>query len=84
MSDPKIDWREFKNSSNVNRARYVDKEQAMDVEFKGGAVYRYFKVQKNLFIHLCNAPSAGRFLNQHVKGEYEYEQTRKPGRKDDE
>ncbi len=49
------------DSSNVVGASW-DGER-LDVEFKGGAVYRYDRVDGEEFGQFCSAPSAGRWVS---------------------
>lgn len=62
------DWTEFPNSSNIAKARYVD--GAMEVEFNGGAAYRYEEVPQDVFDRFCNAESVGRFFQKEIRGKY--------------
>lgn len=44
------------------------------VKFKGDKVYAYVGVSHSVYGRLLDAESAGKFLNVHVKGQYDYEQ----------
>lgn len=44
------------------------------VKFKGGNIYAYVGVSNSVYQQLVEAESAGKFLNAHVKGHYDYEQ----------
>lgn len=59
-------------SSNLNSVAYDENEEIMEVEFKNGSVYQYFDVPKDVYLDLFDAMSAGRYLNDTVKGKYRY------------
>lgn len=44
----------------------------LDIEFKGGTVYRYFKVPLHIYQGLISAQSAGSYHHQNIKGVYDY------------
>ena len=44
----------------------------LDVEFKSGAVYRYFTVPREAFDKLLASESKGGFLNRHIKPRYPF------------
>lgn len=54
-------------SSNLVSASYDPSGSTMDIEFRGGRVYRYRNVPQRLFELLVEAPSAGSFFAQYVK-----------------
>jgi len=64
-----MSWQEIK-SSNVARARYTDGD--MEVEFKGGSLYRYKDVPEKVFNGLLKAESVGRFLTSEIKDKFDY------------
>lgn len=67
------------SSSNVNSIGYDKDSSTLDVEFKGGAVYRYSGVPEDVYIGLRNAPSKGSYLAKYIKsGGYPYEMISKP------
>ena len=45
---------------------------AMDVEFAGGAVYRYFAEPAAVHAVMMDASSKGVFFNQHVRAKYPF------------
>lgn len=49
------------------------KDDALDVQFTSGGLYRYAECPKAVALALLSAVSAGRYLAQNVKGKYEYE-----------
>lgn len=43
------------------------------VKFKNGTIYSYEGVPHHLYEQMKTAESVGKFLNQHIKGVYQYE-----------
>lgn len=60
----------IENSSNVEQIGYEN--GTLLVSFKNGTHYNYYDVPKQLFEDLKKAESKGKFLNENVKGKYEY------------
>lgn len=60
------------DSSNANYVGYNPKKKLLYVEFRGGALYRYSGVPKVIFEGLQQTDSFGRYLNQKVKGKYDF------------
>lgn len=58
-------------SSNIEGIGYDNKNKHLWVAFKGNKVYRYDLVPRKTFKELMNAESKGRYLNSHIKGQYE-------------
>lgn len=58
-------------SSNIEGIGYDNKNKHLWVAFKGNKVYRYDLVPRKTFEELMNAESKGRYLNSHIKGQYE-------------
>lgn len=58
-------------SSNIEGIGYDNKNKHLWVAFKGNKVYRYDSVLRKTFEELMNAESKGRYLNSHIKGQYE-------------
>ena len=59
-------------SSAVDRIHYTPASHTLDIWYKGGGQYRYFKVPRSLYDELLAAPSIGAFVNQHVKPNFDY------------
>ncbi|MCX4834322.1 MULTISPECIES: KTSC domain-containing protein [unclassified Streptomyces] len=59
-------------SSNVRSVGYSPQDQALEVAFHSGAVYRYDGVPTGVHAALMAAASKGGFLAQFVKGRYAY------------
>ena len=59
-------------SSNINAIGYDMSFGGLVVEYKSGAKYMYEKVPYELYENLLKAESKGRFVNENVKGKFEY------------
>ncbi|MET0567672.1 MAG: KTSC domain-containing protein [Hyphomicrobiaceae bacterium] len=64
------------SSSVIAAIDYDDERRLLDVEFRSGTVYRYFKVPVHVFEGLCAAPSIGEYFNALIKDAYVWEQLR--------
>ena len=63
------------NSSQVDLVRYDKDTQTLDVVFKskgGNKTYQYYKVQETIFDGIMSAESVGKYINEHVKGKFDY------------
>lgn len=65
--------RDFPSSSAIERAAYYGGERTLDIWYRGGDRYRYFDVPESLYDGLCSAPSAGDFVNTHIKPLHRFE-----------
>lgn len=63
-------------SSSLRSVGYDEATAVLEVEFDGGAVYRYFAVPKKVHDALMAAPSKGAFLNERVKPVYPVKRVR--------
>jgi hypothetical protein len=61
---------EIKASSAIERVGYDPAGRNLSVWFKGGRRYVYADVPPELYLDLCSASSAGRFINSAVKGRF--------------
>ena len=55
-------------SSNLSAIGYDDESQVLEVEFRRGAVYRYFEVERVAYENLLKAESVGKAFNAIIKG----------------
>jgi hypothetical protein len=65
--------RQSVKSSHVSSVGYEPNDfgaGVLEVEFKGGAVYRYHHVSRAAFDELMAADSIGRHLRQHIVGRH--------------
>jgi hypothetical protein len=66
------------NSSMVHSFEYNEQDQTLRVYFRGGQIYDYFFVPKDVaeaFKNVCEQPggSAGRWFSQHVRRTFEFQ-----------
>lgn len=59
-------------SSNIAGTGYNNKTKQLWVAFKGNKVYRYDLVPRKLFEELLQAESKGKYLNEHIKGNFKF------------
>jgi len=61
-------------SSALPSVGYDEDQQALEIEFTNGAVYRYFDVPAEVYRGLMAAESHGRYFHQHVRDKtYRYQ-----------
>ena len=60
-------------SSTIASAGYISGEGILEIEFRSGAVYRYKRVPKKIFIAFAKAQSKGRFFGSEIRGKYSFE-----------
>ncbi|TYL86104.1 KTSC domain-containing protein [Bradyrhizobium cytisi] len=61
------------NSSNLVSVGYDEDSSTLEVEFKGGAVYRYLNVPSFEYERLMAANSHGAYFNANIKNGYSFE-----------
>ncbi len=59
-------------SSNIDQVGYDAETQELGVRFNNGSEYVYSGVPGEVFADFLDAESAGKYLNQAIKGQYEY------------
>jgi len=59
-------------SSNIAMLGYDANTSELHVKFHSGAEYVYIGVPQEVFEGFLGAPSKGRYLNEAIKGVYEY------------
>ena len=57
----------FPDSSAISRATYHPDRRMLDLWYRGGDRYSYFEVPIEIYEALCEAPSAGEFVNRVIK-----------------
>ena len=63
------------SSSNIMSIGYDPDNMVLEVEFKTGAVYRYYDVPQSVYDGLMSADSHGKYLDVYIqKGGYRYSQ----------
>lgn len=66
------------DSSLLASALYRPAAQLLDVEFRQGVHYRYFRVPPECFRQLLEAESKGRFFNRNIRNHFAYQQLTRP------
>jgi hypothetical protein len=59
-------------SAAIAALKYDEEKRMLDVEFRGGATYRYKHVPEFVYRELLKAESVGKFWNA-IKDQFEYE-----------
>ena len=59
-------------SSSIDAVGFDPASKRLYVRFRSGYTYVYYEVAKSVFDDLLGADSKGRFLNQEIKGAYDY------------
>ena len=59
-------------SSNLRSVGYDEFLLVLEIEFKSGAVYRYYGVPSEVHDELVNAESVGKYFNANVKSKYNF------------
>jgi len=69
-----------KRSSTIHRVEYLEQENALDIEFRSGNVYRYYNVPHRIWtdfnFHIEREGSAGSFFNEYIKNQFDWERVR--------
>ena len=58
-------------SSNIISVGYDEMTSSMYVNYPSGT-YKYDGVDKSVYESLLTSPSKGRFMNENIKGQYNY------------
>ena len=61
--------------STTLRSGHDPKSAVVELQFRNGAVYRYFLVPQQVYRGLMGAPSKGGYFNQNIRGRYPYQRT---------
>lgn len=63
-------------STNVASVGYSRRLRALEIEFTRGAIYRFLKVQPDVYRDMMAAPSKGHFIAERLRGIYEFVRVR--------
>ena len=67
-------------SSTIHKVEYLEKEKALEIEFRSGNVYHYYDVPQKLWkifqLYIECDGSAGSFFNEYIKNQYTSEKVR--------
>ena len=64
--------RDYVTSTNIVSVGYDEQNEILEVEFRDGAVYQYYNVNKQLYDQFMAAPSKGQFLAYQIKNSFPY------------
>jgi hypothetical protein len=62
------------NSSHIADVAYNEADQTLIVTWKNGRRYEYTNVPKNLYEEFLSAPSQGKFFNENIRNNYEFQE----------
>jgi len=66
------------DSSLLASAAYDADESVLQLEFRDGAIYRYFAVPSAVYHDLLAADSKGSYFNQQIRGSFRHIRLRQP------
>ena len=61
-------------STSLQAAAYHGRLAILELEFRSGAVYRYFGVPVQIYQELLSAESKGGYFNYHIRNRFAYTQ----------
>lgn len=70
MNEP--EWIDDFQSSNIDRYRYHKLTEILEVQFRSGATYEYYRVPISRYDELNDAPSKGKYLSESIRDVYNY------------
>lgn len=59
------------DSSAIASVGYDRDREELEVEFRSGNVYRYFRVPEEVYEELLRASSKGRYFGENIRGQYD-------------
>jgi hypothetical protein len=65
-------------STVIAHIDYQAKEKLLKIVFLSGAVYAYYQVPETVYISMKKARSKGQFLNERIKGKYDFKKIKEP------
>lgn len=63
-------------SSLLHSVGYDEQTAVLELQHQNGRIYRYFGVDRDVYLELLEAPSPGRYFNDFIKDAYRYERMR--------
>jgi len=60
------------HSTCIARVGYEADAALLDLEFRDGALYRYFGVPAEVYEGLLSAPSKGLYFNHQIRGSFQH------------
>jgi hypothetical protein len=65
--------RVFVESTTLGSAGHDAQLIILELQFRNGAVYQYFRVPRRIYCDLLRADSKGRYFHQNIRGKYLYQ-----------
>ena len=65
-------------SSALATVGYSRRLRALEIEFRNGAIYRYFDVSPSIYSALLDAPSKARFYDHNIRRKFRSAHVRRP------
>ena len=65
-------------SSALATVGYSRRLRALEIEFRNGAIYRYFDVSPSIYRALLDAPSKARFYDHNIRHKFPSAHVRRP------
>ena len=65
---PRVDL----NSTSLHAVTYQDQCAVLELEFRSGAIYRYFSIPQQTFEELLRAESKGGYFNARIRNRFAY------------
>jgi len=65
--------RVFVESTTLGSAGHDAQSTVLELHFRNGAVYQYFRVPRSIYCDLLRADSKGRYFHQNIRGKYPYQ-----------
>lgn len=61
-------------SSSIDSIGYNSDSNILEIEFLNGRIYQFFNVPESIFNGMMSADSHGKYLNDNIKGIYNYKE----------
>lgn len=59
-------------SSDIASVGYDELTLTLEIEFKNGSIYEYYRVPKAVYLALMNADSKGKYFRKYIRGNHMY------------
>ena len=60
------------SSTTLASALYDGERRQLELEFRSGTRYRYFRVPRDVYTALLEAPSKGEFFNRSIRNQFAF------------
>lgn len=64
------------DSSVLHSVGYSDQTAVLEIQIQNGRIYRYYNVERDIYLELLEAPSFGRYFNDEIRDAYPYERVK--------